>query len=43
MPVCTITEKQIVHGIDIYKEETIKMSVQVENLEKNMEKLTIEV
>ena len=43
MPVCTITEKQIVHGIDIYKEETIKMSVQVENLEKNMAKLTIEV
>ena len=32
-----------VHGIDIYKEETIKMSVQVENLEKNMAKLTIEV
>ena len=29
--------------IDIYKEETIKMSVQVENLEKNMAKLTIEV
>ena len=34
---------KIVHGIDIYKEETIKMSVQVENLEKNMAKLTIEV